>query len=331
MLFRAIKLRPQASVNRLRNNRRTTAQILGLSLFRRRPHEFRPTVVREIHHYPLPIDIVAPVLCICWGLRLDRHTAVGFIRSRPLVQMGTALPRNSKTSRCVHCLGLFAHDRLSRDHVIPDAWYPRSVPPRDRPVVPSCISCNQKLGKIERALGVRLGLCIDPNDPLAGDFAKKAARAVNPGFGANPKDATHRLGLRGLIIRDWMTVDEFPSSAVIPGFERIEGYDETELRAIGLEKAAVDAFGEKLVRGSSYLFSRIYIEAGHDITINLMSPDDNPYLDILDRFGRRIDVAPDISIRRAGDLPADPACGLFEFKFWDRLYIYGAVTPSSAG
>src|ERR1700719_1951250 len=209
--------------------------------------------------------------------------------------------RSSKTSRCVHCLGPFTDDQLSRDHVIPDAWYPRSVPPRDRPVVPSCISCNQKLGRIERALGVRLGLCIDPNDSLAGDFAKKAARAVNPRFGANPKDAKHRFGLRDLILRDSMTVDEFPSSAVIPGFERMQGYAESELRAIGLEKVAVDAFGEKLVRGSSYLFSRLYIEPGHEITINLMPPDDNPYLEVLNRFGHRIEFAPGISIRRAGD------------------------------
>jgi hypothetical protein len=239
--------------------------------------------------------------------------------------------RSSKNSRCVHCLRPITDDHLSLDHVIPDAWYPRSVPPRDRPVVPSCISCNRKLGKIERALGVRLGLCIDPNDPLAGDFAKKAARAVNPRFGANLKDAMHRVGLRDFIMRDSMRVDEFPSSAVIPGFEKMQGYDESELRAIGLEKVAVDAFGEKLVRGSTYLFSRLYIEAGHEITINLMPPDDNPYLEVLDRFGRRIDFAPDISIRRAGDLPEDPACGLFEFKFWDRLYIYGAVTQPSEG
>lgn len=234
-----------------------------------------------------------------------------------------------RTQRCVHCLRPFTDDDRSRDHVIPDSWYPRTVPPRDRPVVPSCISCNRKLGKIESALGVRLGLCIDPNDPSAGDFARKAARAVNPGFGTNPTDATHRLGLRNLIVRAWMTVDEVPSSAVIPGFERTQGYNESELRAIGLEKAAIDAFGEKLVRGSSYLFSRLYIEPGHEITINLMPPDDNPYLEVLDRFARRLDFAPDISIRRAGDLPADPACGLFEFKFWDRLYIYGAVTQLS--
>jgi hypothetical protein len=68
---------------------------------------------------------------------------------------------------------------MTRDHVVPNAWYPSNIPKRDRPTVPSCIRCNQKLSKVERALSVRLGLCIDPDDPIAGEFAKKAAVRVS--------------------------------------------------------------------------------------------------------------------------------------------------------
>ena len=222
--------------------------------------------------------------------------------------------QRSQTGRCVHCLYFFSRSQLTDDHLIADAWYPDSVPQYARPVVPSCIECNQRLGKIEGALGVRLGLCIDPNDPYAGELAKKAARAVNPGVARDPKDMAHRLGLRKMIMRDWLKPDEVPNSAVVPGFERMQDCQESELQAIGLEKRALDALGEKLVRGSSYLFSRLYVEAGHEITINLMQPEDNPYEEVLAKIGRRIDIAPGISIRRAGDLPADPACGLFEFR-----------------
>jgi hypothetical protein len=123
-----------------------------------------------------------------------------------------------------------------------------------------------------------------------------------------------------------MKISDFSSASIIPGFEASPDGDRTELRAIGIAKADLDAFGEKLVRGSSYLFSNLYIESGHEITIHLVRRGDHPYLEILERFGRRIDFSPGISIRRAGDIPEDPACGLFEFKFWDRLYIYGAVT-----
>ena len=230
--------------------------------------------------------------------------------------------------RCVHCLGYFADNQLTDDHVVPDAWYPRAVPPRDRPVVPSCVTCNQRLGKIERAIGVRLGLCFGPDDPLAGYFAKKAARAVNPRFGADPKDAKHRHGLREVIVGNWLTLDQISSASVIPGFERTPGSEDSDVRAVGLEKAALDAFGEKLIRGSSYIFSGLYVEPGHEITVLLLPRGDNLFVQVLDRFSRSLDLAPGIRIRRAGDVPEDPACGLFEFKFWDRLLIYGAVQQS---
>jgi hypothetical protein len=238
------------------------------------------------------------------------------------------MPHESKRGRCVHCLGYFANDEMTNDHVVPDAWYPSAVPPRDRPVVPACITCNRRLGKIERAIGVRLGLCFGPDDPLAGDFAKKAARSVNPRSGANLKDAHHRQALGKVIISNGFTADQISSAPVIPGFERTPGLEDSDVRAIGLEKAALDAFGEKLIRGSSYIFSRLYIEPGHEITVMLLPRGDNLFLQRLDQFGRRLDLAPGISIRRAGDAPEDPACGLFEFKFWDRFLIYGAVQQS---
>jgi hypothetical protein len=234
----------------------------------------------------------------------------------------------SRKGRCVHCLGYFAGDQLTDDHVVPDSWYPRDVPPHDRPVVPSCVTCNRRLGRVERAIGVRLGLCFGPDDRLAGYFARKAARAVNSRSGANEEDAKHRHGLGEAIISNWFTADQISSASIIPGFERTPGVEDSDVRAIGLEKSALDAFGEKLIRGSSYTFSRLYIEPGHELTIMLQPRGDNPFLSLLDRFGRSLDLAPGIGIRRAGDIPEDLACGVFEFKFWNRLFIYGAVQQS---
>jgi hypothetical protein len=237
------------------------------------------------------------------------------------------MPRESKPDRCVHCLGYFADDQLTDDHVVPDSWYPRAVPPCERPVVPSCVTCNRKLGKVERAIGVRLGLCFSPDDPLAGYFAKKAARAVNPHSGTSPKDAKHRHGLGKTIVSNWFTADQISGVSIIPGFEKPSGLEDSDVRAIGLEKTVLDAFGEKLIRGSSYVFSGLYIERGHEITVMLLPREDNFFVQVLNQFSQRLDLAPGIGIRRAGDAPEDPACGLFEFKFWDRFFIYGAVHP----
>jgi hypothetical protein len=160
--------------------------------------------------------------------------------------------------------------RLFSDFGNPDAWYPSTVPPRDRFVAPACVTCNRSLGRIERAIGVRLGLCFGPDDPLAGYFVKKAARSVNPRSGANPKDAHHRRALGKVIISNWLTADQISSASVILGFESAAGLEDSDARAIGLEKAALDAFGEKLIRGSSYIFSGLYIERGHEITVMLL-------------------------------------------------------------
>jgi len=233
-----------------------------------------------------------------------------------------------KHGRCVHCLGYFAGGQLTDDHVVPNSWYPTNTPPRSRPVAPSCVDCNRRLGKIERALGVRLGLGFSPEDPQAGYFAKSAARAVNPHAGANPNDAKHRYGLGKAILSSSFTGDRIPSASIVPGFERNPEADDTDILGIGLEKAAFDAFGEKLIRGSSFVFSRLYIELGHEITVMPMPRESNPFLSVLDRLGRSLDLAPGIGIRRAGDAAEDPACGMFEFRFWDRFFIYGIVSPS---
>ncbi len=241
-------------------------------------------------------------------------------------------PRNwytvTVTGRCIHCLGYFTDDQMTDDHVVPDAWYPSTVPPRDRPVAPACHTCNQELSKIEGAMLTRLGLCFGPDDQLAGYFAKKAARSVNPRAGTNPKDAQRQQALGRVIISNWLTADQIASDSIIPGFERPPGVEDSDAHAIALEKALLDPFGEKLIRGSSYIFSGLYIEPGHEITVWLLPRGDNAFLQVLDKFGRCRDLAPGIGIRRAGDDPADPACGIFEFKFWDRFLIYGVVQPS---
>jgi len=67
--------------------------------------------------------------------------------------------------RCVHCLNPFPPDEITTDHVIPDSWYPATITLKDRPTLPSCRRRNERLGNIERALLVRLGLCLDPLAP----------------------------------------------------------------------------------------------------------------------------------------------------------------------
>ena len=64
--------------------------------------------------------------------------------------------------------------------------------------------------------------------------------------------------------------------------------------------------------------------------VRFFEPKTNPFLEALDRFGRELVFGPGFRVRRAGDAPEDPVCGLFEFVIWDRLRIYAAVTQAQA-
>jgi hypothetical protein len=228
--------------------------------------------------------------------------------------------------RCVHCLGFFQPEELTADHIIPASWYPKSFPRNlEKPQAPSCNACNAKLGKAERALLIRLGLCLDRDSSHATGIPEKVMRALDPNAGSGAKDSEHRRALRKKVLAEVIPPELISPAAIIPGFGPSDDSLPADRMAIGLEKKLVDAVGEKLVRGSTYYFSKKFIEPGHEITTVFMDPRSNPFVSVLDRFGRSIEVGPGLRMRRAGDAPEDPVCGVFEFVFWDRFTIYASV------
>jgi hypothetical protein len=230
--------------------------------------------------------------------------------------------------RCVHCLNFFPPKEITEDHVIPDSWYPDTIPPKDRPTVPSCKGCNGRLGKVERALFIRFGLCVDPEAPETKSIAARATRAFNAGASKNSKDSLHRQALREKLVSELFPAAKVVTTAIIPGFEGTFSVPDLAPTGIGIDAKAVDQFGEKLVRGSTYLFTERYIEPGHEFLIRFFAPGDNPFLEALDHFGRELIFGPGFRMRRAGDAPEDPMCGIFEFVIWDRLKLYAAVTQT---
>jgi len=239
--------------------------------------------------------------------------------------------RNLTATRCVHCLDCFIESELTADHIVPASWYPRSFPKdKPKPHAPSCKGCNSRLGRVERALLVRIGLCLDPSSCDAAGIAEKAMRAVNSSAGVGRKDSEHRRALRQKVLNEIVPRHLISVDSIIPGFGPPAASMPSEQIALGLEKKLVDALGEKLVRGATYLFSRIYIEPGHEIITGFFRPGSNPYLEVLDRFARCMELGPGFRMRRAGDAPEDIACGLFEFVFWNRFDLYSAVTRTKA-
>jgi hypothetical protein len=92
------------------------------------------------------------------------------------------MPKRPPAGRCVHCLQEF--EELTWDHVFPQGWYPEGTPPNlEKWKIPSCLSCNQEHSKNEGELLVKLGMCIDPNNPQSSGIAEKALRATRASKG----------------------------------------------------------------------------------------------------------------------------------------------------
>ena len=101
--------------------------------------------------------------------------------------------------KCVHCVGQF--EKLTWDHVFPESWYPDTTPDNlYKWQIPNCIRCNQEYGKIEKDLMIRVGLCLDPNDPSCAGIVDKALRSIDHTKGKNHKDKQARLKKRQQIL-----------------------------------------------------------------------------------------------------------------------------------
>src|SRR6266851_4649627 len=111
--------------------------------------------------------------------------------------------------RCVHCLRV--SEELTRDHAFPNSWYPDTTPKSvQRWTAPSCLRCNNELGRFEEDLLLRVVLCIDPRMPAVAGVAARALRSLGLRTeGISTPEKVHRGNLRSKF-----------SAALIP-FERV--------------------------------------------------------------------------------------------------------------
>src|SRR5712664_1013637 len=95
------------------------------------------------------------------------------------------IKRPKSDGRCVHCGK--NPEKLTKDHVFPDSWYPESTPRTVQHwTVPACLPCNGELGLVEKEVFVRLGLCVNPQKVAATGISKRVIRSL--GIGAEGLD-----------------------------------------------------------------------------------------------------------------------------------------------
>lgn len=236
------------------------------------------------------------------------------------------MAKKFSSGRCVHCLKHFAS--LTSDHVLPKSWYPDTTPKDlEKWQIPACDECNNKYGQLENELLLRFGLCLDPTTIESIGIPEKALRSFDPEYAKNERDREHRQKRREKVERELKPIVTFPKESLLPDFGPYYGIKIDQQKVIPVPIAELKLFGEKLVRGTAYVLENRYIETDHKIEVFLPGEiDPQPFIDLLDRFGRDDSCGPGINTRIAFVL-SDTQSGVFEFIIWDRLRIYATVEP----
>jgi len=229
--------------------------------------------------------------------------------------------------QCVYCLKAF--DDLTSDHVFPRSWYPETPPPdMEKWQAPACKKCNAEMGKIENRLLIQIGLCVPPFERASLGIAHKAMRSLKPEYGRNKPDAEVRGESRRMVIEKAVDPSKMPLSSILPQFGFHPEVDPSQELGVLVSASDLEAIGKKLIRGTTWVLDKTYIDTDHSIHIIFpRTPTAGPYFEDLRRFGRPYSLGPGLNIVRAA---ADGDCqsGIYLIEIWGRLHMYGCVAPA---
>jgi len=239
------------------------------------------------------------------------------------------MAKKFKAGRCVHCLKTC--NTLTSDHVFPRSWYPETTPNNlEKWQIPACKKCNKKYGKIENYLLLRFGLCLDRNQEGAKGIPEKALRSINPKIGKNVKDSYHRKKTRQKILREALMANEMPKTAILPDFGLHPAQDFADAIGVLVGVEELEALGDKLVRGITYVSNGRYIEEDHDIKIYFDPNQSAVFAEAAKKFGAKYHRGPGILVSHAA-AKDDPVSGVFDFTLWGTFRFWAIVNPTKHG
>ncbi len=214
---------------------------------------------------------------------------------------------------------------MTSDHLLPKSWYPvNEREDFEKWQIPSCKDCNSKYGRIENNLLLSIGHCINPESNKSNGIVEKAIRARNPNYAKNEKDREHRLLKKEKLLRRLVKVESVPKESLFPQFN-INDQNNNSSYGILLSKKELEMFGEKIVRGITYIAHNIFIYKEYEISI-IFQHDEN-ILDVraqISKFGKTYECGKAINVLAAFVEDVLP-CGMFEIEIWGRLKMYGFV------
>jgi hypothetical protein len=226
-----------------------------------------------------------------------------------------------KIGKCVHCLK--DNVELTDDHMFPKSWYPDTTAENlEKWTIPSCLECNQRLGKLERDLIGRVALTLDANNPSSKGLADKALRAINPAAAKNEGDAAARDARAKKLLGEMFKGEAIKGKNVVPGLSERWGRPVEQQLAIAIPDDSFPGITEKIVRGLAYREDGEFIEAPQEIECRLAKEEGlEDVKELLAKHGKEFKREPALAIRRAQLDGGD----LYEITFWDQFKTYATV------
>lgn len=228
--------------------------------------------------------------------------------------------------RCTHCLKEV--EERNWDHVLPEAWYPKSTPlDMEKWKVPSCLDCNREYGRIEQDLMIKFGLCLDPNHPDTKDIVEKALRSIQPEHGRDQRDQQRREQKQRKVLGDTVTFEQLPDHGVFPNFGPLHPLGPEGYTGVPLPKSQLERLTEKIVRGVAFVTDGILIEGQYEINVYILGEDGaQPIVEMIDKFGEQLHRGPGLLVKRAV-MSQDRRTGFYVVEIWGRVKLYASVTP----
>lgn len=240
------------------------------------------------------------------------------------------MPKKLIDQHCVHCLDYF--EELTKDHIFPKSWYPDSTPQNiEKWVVPACLECNNKLGKIEDEAYKKLAACTENSDIAASGVSEKVIRLYDPRSAKNEKDRKRKEANIKKILTDLIYTDKIPKN-LLKNFGPSASnstFNRFMLVNISIPRL-LDPITEKIVRGLEFKLMGQLINTDRNIkTIHL--PDSTEVIalelsklnNILERNGAKVDRGPGFIVRYAKDIYGST---LYHIKIWGKWEIWAAVS-----
>jgi len=226
--------------------------------------------------------------------------------------------------RCPYCIKEHPKNAMTKDHVIAKSWYPQQI--AQRVTVRACEKCNHGFGKLEEDMLLKLGMCIDGNNPAAAGIVEKIMRSIDPAHGKNALDKKRRQHRREELKRGLIEIENVQLKSTLPF--SLPNLAKGARTAITVSTKELNRVIEKWVRGFHFSMLGEFIEPEYEIAIHHVSEDgaEQAFREII-QFATVLRHGPGVVVTQVTKTEGGDRYTIYGFEIWGQFKAYASVFP----